>query len=84
MYKRLQVPSLGSFGELLKVLSFLTKFQENSNSSISLSKVSFLTTLDKYKTYFKGRYTRRSYAESDLVSYSLGKKLLRLLHLRVL
>ena len=39
--KRLQVPSRGStplFGELLKVLSFLTQFQGNFNSSISFSR----------------------------------------------
>ena len=39
--KRLQVPSQGStplFGELLKALSFLTQFQENSNSSMSFSR----------------------------------------------
>ena len=41
--KRFQVPSQGStplFGELLKVLSFLTQFQENSNSSMSFSRYS--------------------------------------------
>ena len=39
--KWLQVPSQGStplFGELLKALSFLTQFQENSNSSMSFSR----------------------------------------------
>ena len=39
--KQLQVPSQGStplFGELLKALSFLTQFQENSNSSMSFSR----------------------------------------------
>ena len=39
--KRLYVSSQGStpfFGELLKVLSFLTQFQENSNSSMSFSR----------------------------------------------
>ena len=38
--KRSQVSSQGPtplFGELLKVLSFLTQFQENSNSSMSFS-----------------------------------------------
>ena len=38
--KQLQVPSQGStplFRELLKVLSFLTQFQENSNSSMSFN-----------------------------------------------
>ena len=38
---RLQVPSQGStplFRELLKVLSFFTQFQENSNSSMSFSR----------------------------------------------
>ena len=41
MSKQLQVPSQGStplFGELLKALSFLTQFQENSNSSMSFSR----------------------------------------------
>ena len=39
--KRSQISSQGPiplFGELLKVLSFLTQFQENSNSSISFSR----------------------------------------------
>ena len=39
--KRLQVPSHGTtplFGELLKTISFLTQFQENSNSSMSFSR----------------------------------------------
>ena len=39
--KRLQVPSQGSIhllGDLLKVLSFLTQFQENFNSSMSFSR----------------------------------------------
>ena len=39
--KRSQVSSQGTtplFGELLKVLSFLTQFQENSNSSMSFSR----------------------------------------------
>ena len=39
--KRSQVSSQGPtplFGELLKALSFLTKFQENSNSSMSFSR----------------------------------------------
>ena len=39
--KRSQVSSQGPiplFGELLKTLSFLTQFQENSNSSISFSR----------------------------------------------
>ena len=39
--KRLQVSSQGStplFGELLKILSFLTQFQENFNSSMSFSR----------------------------------------------
>ena len=39
--KRLQVSSQGPiplFGELLKVLSFLIQFQENSNSSMSFSR----------------------------------------------
>ena len=43
-----------------------------------MCKVSFLTTLDIYKTYFKGHHTRRTYANSDLVPYSLWKKILRL------
>ena len=41
MSRRLQVPSQGStplFGELLKALSFLTQFQENSNSFMSFSR----------------------------------------------
>ena len=40
LFKRSQVSSQGPtplFGELLKVLSFLTKFQENFNSSMSFS-----------------------------------------------
>ena len=39
--KRSQVSAMGPtplFGELLKALSFLTQFQENSNSSMSFSK----------------------------------------------
>ena len=39
--KQSQVSSQGPtplFGELLKVLNFLTQFQENSNSSISFSR----------------------------------------------
>ena len=39
--KRSQVSSQGPiplFGELLKALSFLTQFQENSNSSMSFSR----------------------------------------------
>ena len=39
--KRLQAPSQGStplFEELIKSLSFLTQFQENSNSSMSFSR----------------------------------------------
>ena len=43
-----------------------------------MCRVSFLTTLDIYKTYFKGRYTWRTRAESGLVFCSLCKKLLRL------
>ena len=41
MSKQLQVSSQAPtplFGELLKVLSFLTQFQENSNSSMSFSR----------------------------------------------
>ena len=34
-------------------------------------RVYFLTTLDIYKTYFKGNHTWRTYAESDLIHYSL-------------
>ena len=49
-----------------------------------MCRVSFLTTLDIYKTYFKSRHTWRTHAKSDLVPYSLCKKLLRLLLLRVL
>ena len=49
-----------------------------------MCRVSFLTTLDIYKAYFKGHYTWRTYVESDLMPYSLYKKLLRLLCLRVL
>ena len=49
-----------------------------------MCRVFFLRTLDIYKTFFKGHYTWRTYAESDLVLYSLCKKLLRLLRLRVL
>ena len=36
-----------------------------------MCRVSFLTTLDIYKTYFKGRRIGRTHAESDLVPYSL-------------
>ena len=43
-----------------------------------MCRVSFLITLDIYKTYLKGRYTWKTYAKSDLVPYSLYKKLLRL------
>ena len=49
-----------------------------------MCRVSFLTTLDIYKPYFKGRHTWRTHAKSDLVPYSLCKKLLCLLLLRVL
>ena len=49
-----------------------------------MCRVSFLTTLDIYKAYFKGRYTWRTYAKSALVPYSFYKKLLHLLRLRVL
>ena len=41
VFKRSQVSSQGTtplFGELLKVLRFLTQFQENSNSSMSFSR----------------------------------------------
>ena len=38
---------------------------------VYLNRVSFLTTLDRYKAYFKGRYTWRIHAKSDLVQYSL-------------
>ena len=38
-----------------------------------LYSVSFLTTLDIYKIYFKDRYTWRTHAESDLVHYSLWR-----------
>ena len=47
-------------------------------------RVFFLTTLDIYKAYFKGRYIGRTLAESDRVPYFLYKKLLRLLRLRIL
>ena len=36
-----------------------------------MCRVSFLTTLDIYKAYFKGHHTKRTHAESDLVPYSL-------------
>ena len=46
-----------------------------------LCRVSFLTTLDLYKTYFRGRHIRE-YKENECkrwpMSYSLWKKLLRL------
>ena len=45
---------------------------------VYLCRVSFLTTQDRYKAYFKDRHIRRTHAKSDLVSYSLCKKLLRL------
>ena len=38
---------------------------------VYLYKVSFLTTLDIYKAYFKGNHTWRTYAESDLIHYSI-------------
>ena len=38
-----------------------------------MCRVSFLTTQDIYKAYFKGCHTRRIYAESDLVHYSLWR-----------
>ena len=41
-----------------------------------MCRVSFLIALDIYKTYFKGHYTWRTHALSDLVPYSLWKKLL--------
>ena len=50
---------------------------------IYLYKVSFFTILDIYEAYFKG-YTWRTDAISDLVPYSLCKKLPRLLRFRVL
>ena len=49
-----------------------------------MCRVSFLTTLDIYKAYFKGRYIWKAHAKSDLMPYSLCKKLMRLLRLRVL
>ena len=36
-----------------------------------MCRVSFLIALDIYKTYFKGHYTWRTHALSDLVPYSL-------------
>ena len=38
---------------------------------VYLYRVSFLTTLDIYKAYSKGRHTSRIYAESALVNYFL-------------
>ena len=49
-----------------------------------MCRVSFLTTLDIYKAYFKGRYTWRTHAESDVVPYPHYKKLLGLLRFRIL
>ena len=49
-----------------------------------MCRVSFLTTLDIYKAYFKGCYTWKTHAESDVVPYPLCKKLLRLLRLGIL
>ena len=43
-----------------------------------MCRVSFLTTLDIYKAYFKSRCTWRTHAESDLVLCSFWKKLLHL------
>ena len=43
-----------------------------------LCRVSFLTTLDIYKTYFKGHHTWRTHALSVQVPNSLWKKLLHL------
>ena len=54
------------------------------DSPTCMYRVSFLVTLDIYKANFKGRYTWRTHAESDLVPYYLCKKLLRLLRLKVL
>ena len=36
-----------------------------------MCRVSSPTTLNIYKAYFKGRYTMRTHAKSDLVPYSL-------------
>ena len=41
-----------------------------------MCRVSFLTTLDIYKAYFKGHHKWRTHAESDLVPYSLCNKIL--------
>ena len=49
-----------------------------------MCRVSFLTTLDIYKAYFKGCYIGRTHAKSDQAPYSLRKKLLCFLCLRVL
>ena len=40
---------------------------------VYLYRVSFLTNLDIYKAYFKGRYTWWTHAESALVQYSLWR-----------
>ena len=40
---------------------------------VYLYRVSFLTTLDIYKTYFKGRHTSKIYAENALVHYFLQR-----------
>ena len=39
-----------------------------------ICRVSFLTTLDIYKVYFKGYYTWRTRAKSGLVFYSLSAR----------
>ena len=43
------------------------------NLYLYLYRISFLTALSIYKACFKGRYTWRTHAESDLVHYSLWK-----------
>ena len=67
--------------EIYKIRIFISDFRLILTC---MCRVSFLTTLDIYKAYFKSRHTWRIHAKSDLVSYFLCKKLLRLLLLWVL
>ena len=62
----------------IQAISVKTYEIRNSRSDfrpmlVYLYRVSFLTTLDIYKTYFKGRYTSKIYAENALVHYFLQR-----------
>ena len=83
---------LSRFNEAQQILSIevtgIQIFRSNFRPMLMyLFRVSFLTTLDIYKAYFRGRHIRE-YKENTnkrwLMPYSLLKKLLRLLRLRVL